>query len=160
MSNYKHLGYTQGRTLVVPGLRLCPPNAGSLGAISGWGTGSHILHLRVCMPWRRPGASKQIDNLKRERERDILSTVLSPLQRVSQCILTSTPRTKCNCHFLFLQVINQKQTTGSVSPPFTHSNSRNPKGPRWAPRPCVHTPGLVLLLIAAVTHPHKLSNFK
>ena len=43
-----------GTSLVVQWLRLCPPNAGGLGAIPGEGTRSHIPQLRVNMPKLRP----------------------------------------------------------------------------------------------------------
>ena len=34
-----------GTSLVAQWLRLCPPNAGGLGSIPGWGTRSHMLQL-------------------------------------------------------------------------------------------------------------------
>ncbi|TEA28986.1 hypothetical protein DBR06_SOUSAS11410026, partial [Sousa chinensis] len=37
-------------SLVVQWLRLCTPNAGGLGSISGRGTRSHMPQLRVRMP--------------------------------------------------------------------------------------------------------------
>ncbi|TEA41477.1 hypothetical protein DBR06_SOUSAS27010023, partial [Sousa chinensis] len=37
-------------SLVVQWLRLCTPNAGGLGLISGQGTRSHMPQLRVPMP--------------------------------------------------------------------------------------------------------------
>ena len=43
-----------GTSLVVQWLRLCPLNAGGLGAIPGEGTRSHMLQLRVNMPQLRP----------------------------------------------------------------------------------------------------------
>ena len=39
-----------GTFLVVQWLRLCTPYAGDPGSIPGWGTGSHMVELRVCMP--------------------------------------------------------------------------------------------------------------
>ncbi|TEA25280.1 hypothetical protein DBR06_SOUSAS1010184, partial [Sousa chinensis] len=36
--------------MVVQWLRLCAPNAGGPGLISGQGTRSHMLQLRVLMP--------------------------------------------------------------------------------------------------------------
>ena len=35
---------------VVQWLRLCPPNAGGLGSITGKGTRSHMPQLSACMP--------------------------------------------------------------------------------------------------------------
>ena len=42
-------GYPLGNSLVIQQLRLCAPNAGSLGSIPGHRTRSHVSQLRVCM---------------------------------------------------------------------------------------------------------------
>ena len=53
-----NLKYDTGTSLVVQWLRLHAPNAGSLGSISGQGTRSHMLQLRVRMPQLGPGTAK------------------------------------------------------------------------------------------------------
>ena len=47
-----------GTSLAVHWLRLCASNARGPGLIPGWGTGSHMPQLRVCMQQLRPGTAK------------------------------------------------------------------------------------------------------
>ena len=41
--------YCQGISLVVQWLRLHASNAGRVGSVCRWGSGSYMLQLRVCM---------------------------------------------------------------------------------------------------------------
>ena len=57
-----------GTSLVVQWLTVHVPNAGDLGSIPGQGTRSHVLQVRVGMPWEvfhlgnyvHPGADKML----------------------------------------------------------------------------------------------------
>ena len=44
------LNSISGTSLVVQWLRFCAPNAGDSGLVPSRGTGSHIPHVKVCMP--------------------------------------------------------------------------------------------------------------
>ena len=63
---------SEGTSMVVQWLRLCPPNAGGPGSICGQGTRSHTLQLKTshattkvedCVPQLRPGAAKYFNYL-------------------------------------------------------------------------------------------------
>ena len=67
----------KGDFLIVQWLRPHAPNAGGLGAVPGWGTRSHILQLRVCMPQlKSPHAAAKtghsLINIKRKKKEKAL----------------------------------------------------------------------------------------
>lgn len=75
----------KGDFLIVQWLRPHAPNAGGLGAVPGWGTRSHMLQLRVCMPQLKSlhAAAKtghSLINIKRKRK----SLEMEPIRERTQ----------------------------------------------------------------------------